>query len=865
MVDPCFRQILLFSGSNLGERLSELPEAPEHTLFPFRWNRQGAMYRLERDSLPRGLLLYAALPLAYVITGRLGLLLAVPPGYATAVFLPAGIAIAASFMAGAATLPAIFVGSFLLNIWTGYSIGHQLDSTGVTVALIIASASALQGAIGGAVMRRVIGYPAPLDTARDVASFLVLAPVVCLTSATLSLAGMWAVGVVEPPDLLINWPTWWVGDTVGTLVALPLMLVLAGEPRLLWRSRARFVAVPMMLCFALFVAIFVRVSRWENDASLLEFRLQSQRVAESIKTSLGEQALFLDQLSGVFLSQRTALTHEDFHRLVDKLLHRYPTIRAVEWAPHVAAAEREEFEAAQRANLPGFAIRERGVSGELQPVGNRSQFYPVTYVEPLAGNEQAVGFDLTSDDDRRATIEAANSIGDVVATAPIRLVQERENQTGILLVKSVPESAAGPGIVVAVLGLGTFASLLAEPLQATLAIRFIDTAGKRPFFESFVASTPATYGTTFDFGGRRYLVQTAPTALYLAQHRGWESWAVLAAGVLGTGLLGALLILGTGHAYRVETLAQARQQLATIVEASRDGIWSWTIDGTITTWNAEAERMLGRTAKEILGKSLLTLVPPERLKAAREVIAKVHQGQGSGPLETIRLRKDGTPLFVELTVSPIRDSEERIVAAATVCRDITQRKRAEQTEQILVRELNHRSNNLLTIIQSIAHRSLSGDSSLAAARQAFEARLQALARINRRLTESDWSGMSLKEIVRQELDPFVARVQIDGIDIMLSAQHAQNFSLVLHELATNAAKYGALSNGIGRIAVSWMVPDNYRRRILKFIWQERDGPLVTPPTHRGFGTALLAIAFVGVRLDYAAEGVICEFDVPLES
>jgi integral membrane sensor domain MASE1 len=132
--------------------------------------RGDAMFRQERVSVSarRQLLIYAALPFAYLISGRLGLFLAVPPGYATAVFLPAGIAVAAMFMAGAATLPGTFVGSLLLNIWIGYSIAHQVDLTSVAAALVIALGSMLQAGVGGTALRRLLGYPARLDTPRDI-------------------------------------------------------------------------------------------------------------------------------------------------------------------------------------------------------------------------------------------------------------------------------------------------------------------------------------------------------------------------------------------------------------------------------------------------------------------------------------------------------------------------------------------------------------------------------------------------------------------------------------------------------------------------------------------------------------------------
>ena len=237
------------------------------------------------STLRRQLLLYVALPLAYVICGRLGLLLAVPPGFATAVFLPAGIAVTAMFVAGSASLPGTFLGSFLLNIWISYSIGHPFDLVGVKAAFIIALCSMIQAAVGGALLRRLIGYPVSFDNLRDLLLFLLLAPLICLISATSSLSGLRALDIVPATDLMGNWINWWVGDTLGVLVALPLMLVLVGEPQPLWRSRTRFVAAPMVLCFALFIAIFLHLNRWESEQSLSEFRW-AVLVAGALSTGL---------------------------------------------------------------------------------------------------------------------------------------------------------------------------------------------------------------------------------------------------------------------------------------------------------------------------------------------------------------------------------------------------------------------------------------------------------------------------------------------------------------------------------------------------------------------------------------------------
>ena len=195
--------------------------------------------------------------------------------------------------------------------------------------------------------------------------------------------------------------------------------------------------------------------------------------------------------------------------------------------------------------------------------------------------------------------------------------------------------------------------------------------------------------------------------------------------------------------------------------------------------------------------------------------------------------------------------------------DYLERKRADETQATLAREIEHRSSNLLSIIQTIATRSLSGSSTLAEAREVFVARLQALARSNRLLSKSNWSGVNLSEIVSLELQPYVGRTKVDSIDIMLSPEHAQYFSLTLRELATNAAKYGALSNGSGTVYVCWTIRRQGNNDNLKFKWQESGGPPVVVPTRQGFGTTLIKATFADARVDYAVEGLSYEIEIPL--
>ncbi len=195
--------------------------------------------------------------------------------------------------------------------------------------------------------------------------------------------------------------------------------------------------------------------------------------------------------------------------------------------------------------------------------------------------------------------------------------------------------------------------------------------------------------------------------------------------------------------------------------------------------------------------------------------------------------------------------------------DYLERNRSVELQTILLRELQHRSSNLLTVIQAIAHSSLAGDRSLPEARTAFEARLQALARANRQLTRSSHIGADLGETVRTELAPFAGQAKVEGPDVTLGPHHAQNFSLTVHELATNAAKYGALSLKAGRVAVSWNVVNDGGSRVLLFRWTEHDGPPVAPPSRQGFGTSLLKTVFPDISLDYAIAGFGCKIKTPI--
>ncbi len=650
-----------------------------------------------------------ALACSYVAAGRLGLLLAVPPGYATAIFPPAGIAIAAMFIGGTITLPWTFLGALSLNLWISFSISHRLGFLELAGALTIAAASTLQAAIGGWMLRRLVGYPAALDNVGDVARFFLSAPGLCLISATLSLSVMVLLHAVRISDVGSSWFTWWLGDTLGVLIFLPLVMVVAGGPRAAWAGRAHTVALPMTLFFALFVAIFINVSKWENQQSLLEFRLLSQRLIDSVRAQLDAQEAFVEQLGTAF-DLPGWISREDFAARARRLLQRYPAIQAIEWAPRVLAADRASVEAEQQDEQPGFTIRERDSAGTLRPAGNRPEFYPVIYVEPLQGNATALGFDLASDPARHAAIDRAIATGGVSATAPIRLVQAPNDHSGLLLTLSAPSGPNGPGIVLIVLHMTTFMDALLGPAYRQIGVQFLDQEAGLPLFDTFSqrAGTPVR-AQDLTFGGRIYRIRIAPTPAYFAAHRGWQSWAVLVVGIFSTSLLGALLMLTTGERERfARSFQEATRERDRIWQVSEDLLGMRTFAGYFLSVNPAWTRTLGWSEAEIKGMHVNDLRHPDDFSAATEGRRRLAEGAGTVRMENRFRHKDGCYRWIYWTMTAESGLIYVIGRDVTADREAAEahRQTEEQLRQLqkmdsvgqLTGGIAHDFNNILTII-----------------------------------------------------------------------------------------------------------------------------------------------------------------------
>jgi len=305
-----------------------------------------------------------------------------------------------------------------------------------------------------------------------------------------------------------------------------------------------------------------------------------------------------------------------------------------------------------------------------------------------------------------------------------------------------------------------------------------------------------------------------------------------------------------------------QQRLASIVESSDDAIISKDLNGIFTSWNAGAERLFGYTAAEAIGKPATMLIPPDREDEEPRILDSIRRGDKIDHYETVRRRKDGSLIDISLTVSPIRNLQDKIVGASKIARDISERRRAQEQQKLILGEIKHRIRNTLSTVQAIAMQTWR--SATAEERAAFGARLRTLAEAHDLLTLENWDRASLHNIVSRALEPFNEkhreRFQIDGPNAQLSANKALLLTMALHELATNAVKYGALSNGSGQVSIAWEVPLSEKPQ-LRLVWRESGGPLVKPPERKGFGSTLIGRAFEDERSDariaFDPQGVIC--------
>jgi PAS domain S-box-containing protein len=348
----------------------------------------------------------------------------------------------------------------------------------------------------------------------------------------------------------------------------------------------------------------------------------------------------------------------------------------------------------------------------------------------------------------------------------------------------------------------------------------------------------------------------------------WVRWAIKPWRDV-QGHIGGVLLFGELVTDQVEirhALHQSESRARATFENAAVGISHIAPDGRMLRFNEALSRILGWPADELITKTVRDITHPDDLAVELAQLKQLEEGRGdSYSVDKRDLRKDGTIVWIRRTVSCVRKRDGSIDYFVSVIEDISSRKRAEEQVELLMREANHRTKNILGLVQAIARQIAA--SSPEAFIERFTERIQALAASQDLLGRNQQRGADLEELMRAQIACFAdligSRIAGGGPKLRLNASAAQAIGLALHELATNAGKYGALSTDAGRIDVSWQSEGD----VFTMSWTERDGPPVQPPKRRGFGSTVIdsmaKLATDGeVQLDYAPSGLVWRLRCP---
>jgi len=326
-----------------------------------------------------------------------------------------------------------------------------------------------------------------------------------------------------------------------------------------------------------------------------------------------------------------------------------------------------------------------------------------------------------------------------------------------------------------------------------------------------------------------------------------------------------------------ERLRESERHNRELLEALPAAIYTTDAEGRITYYNQAAVDFSGR--RPVLGSDewcvTWRLFTPDGTPLPHDqcpMAVALKEGRAVRGEEAIAERPDGTRVPFIPFPTPLRDASGRVIGAINMLVDITERKRAEEHQRVLIDELNHRVKNTLATVQSIATQTIRTSADIESFSENFEARLLSLSKAHELLTRQAWTGVNLRDIVRQELEPYddgsATRVRLEGADLILEPRVGLALSLVLHELTTNAAKYGALSDEQGIVTVRWSASESGTPDVLRIDWIESGGPPVTRPVKRSFGTRLIERSMTQdlqglARLDFDPAGLRCILQLPL--
>lgn len=642
------------------------------------------------------------LALAYFLLAKAGLLLALPPGYVTLVYPPAGLAFAACLIWGGRRVTlGIVLGSFASNATVG---GHWHPDL---LAFVIAAGSSLQALLGAMVLRR-FDTQAEFGHGRTLGKFVLVAASTCLLAATVGNIALAASGLIHWGQLPLSFVSWWLGDTLGVLIILPLVMAFF-DSRSLWKRRRIQVGVPLLAAILLCALVFLVVSADETRRLNSEFSAQADSLLTELR-SLGESNSKAVKILAALTAQEENRTPQRFAHNVASLRQAFPLLQSLNWLPFVRQESLVAFERSQSKQL--------GIPFAVKPVPGHSfsdsgWLAPVTLIEPMAGNEAALGRDLLSEPVRAQAIEKARATGQVTTTGKIVLVQDRDGPGGLLILIPVLERGEVSGVVAGVVNL----RLLLQPLMAAKDIRWSlrDLSAATQVHETLTDLPAFTQDSHFDAQGIyiRRTFQVADREWQIVLFKPYMAFKAAPISVASLVLFMALATCAGLVLFMLNISAQSEQVERLVDERTRQlreeserrgvsetrlvdaqavakvGSWETGLSNLEVIWSAQTYKLfdLDPNTFQATHAAFLEFVHPDDRAQVDAAFAKSFDSDSENAIEHRIVTASGTIKHVEERWRIVRDEQGKLIRAVGTCQDITERIHAQKAAHALAERL----------------------------------------------------------------------------------------------------------------------------------------------------------------------------------
>jgi len=530
------------------------------------------------STIKQKILITLAVAIGYAVLGKLSLFLASGSGYASPVWPSAGLALGAALIYGNWVCIGAVFGSYINNLF----LGDAFDLSNHIIGGVIGLGAGAQALLGAFLIRRSVGFPTSLNDISSIGKFFFLgAPVACFVNSVAGVTVLLMMNIISMDQVIQTWAVWWLGDTLGVITFTPVVLALGMKHSVQWGRRKIPITVSLVITLGMTVLMFELAKRSELERATLALEAKAQVASLSLTRSIKESLANLARVSD-FIQITGEISRRDFKEFTQDIFKTTPSLHAISWNAHVSSGNKSSFEQKMRdLETPEFRITERSGSGNLVPATSRPEYIAVTYIEPLATNKVALGFDVGSNLTRRMALERARDTDGPVSTERLRLVQGTEEEPAVLVF--IPHFEAEPdrksklkGYTTGVLRIGNLVEQALSGLNVEdVDIALLDLSAPKKRQLLYPRETLDEYNarilrltsgaiefaavsttTPIPMPGRDWQIIVRPTPGFIKANSSPNAWFILVGGVGIVALVSILTLITTGRHRLIEELVE---------------------------------------------------------------------------------------------------------------------------------------------------------------------------------------------------------------------------------------------------------------------------------------------------------------------